>query len=722
MEQTVDNGPVKAELDNLMIKYEKLINRFAQHSFYIEVLRSCFQTLLSKGTLSEIMTKVLHQMQKAICYNNISVRKINKDPSDEPMLHTLYEIDSPEIAKSDFTSSKIWPLSIFSEDAINTLRSGQIYGGDVTRLPEKEKRYFRNRKILSFFVLPIHVQGKMWGVILFEDSKKRNLFDFEDIGLFSFCGDIIGCFLKYHEAEEAVRLGEKRLRLLADNTLDCIWRMDMNLTFTYVNPAVKQMFDYEPDEWIGSNLSDHCSKEEMEKMINILSTYMENSREPSGVLFETSLKHRNGKGIPVEILGKYLYDQNGSVAGLQGTTRNISERKEAEKERRRLSAQLRHSQKMEAIGTLAGGIAHDFNNILTAIVGYAELSLMDAKEKSRLSNNLREIYRAGDRATELVKQILTFCRQTELERQPMQISPIVKEALKLLRSSIPTTIEIKSSIKDNLGATMADPTQIHQVVMNLCTNAAQAMEKTGGKLTVTLDKTILGKNFRTMHPDITPGVYFQLTVADTGLGIPPEIMEKIFDPYFTTKKIEEGTGLGLSVSQGIVKSCGGEITVESTLNKGSIFRVYLPEINLNALQEEDKTIELPTGNQCILFVDDEPSLVDMGQQRLSRLGYQVEGYTSSVKALSQFQSNPTRYDLVITDMTMPVISGDRLARRLIEIRPDIPIILCTGYSRQISNEMAVACGIRSLLMKPITIKAMAETVKQVLSQKRSSDS
>ena len=709
----MDNGPVKVELDNLMVKYEKLMSRFAQHSFYTEVLRSCFQTLLSLGTLDDIMTKVLRQMQKAVGYSTISVRKVNMDPNDEPMLHTLYEIDPPEIVKSDFESSKIWPLSIFSENAIDKLRSGQIYGGDVTTLPEKEKLYFRNRKVVSFFILPIHIQGKMWGVILFEDLKKSNLFGSEDISLFSFFGDIVGCYLKYHEALETVRLGEDRLRLLADNTLDCIWHMDINLTFTYVSPAVKQMFDYKPDEWIGSNLSDHCSKQEMEKIIKLLST------KPSGVLFETSLKRRNGKNVPVEILGKAIYDQNGNVVGLQGTTRNISERKEAEKERQRLSAQLRHSQKMEAIGTLAGGIAHDFNNILTAIVGYAELSMMDAKENSRLSNNLREIYRAGSRATELVKQILTFCRQTELERQPMQISPIVKEALKLLRSSIPTTIEIDFFIKDNLGTTMADPTQIHQVVMNLCTNAAQAMEKTGGKLTVALDKTTLGNQFRTMHPDITPGVYFQLTVADTGHGISPEIMEKIFDPYFTTKKIEEGTGLGLSVSQGIVKSCGGEITVESKLNKGSIFKVYLPEISSNTLKEEDKVIELPTGSQCILFVDDEPALVDMGQQRLSRLGYQVEGYTSSVKALSQFQANPSRYDLVITDMTMPIISGDRLARRLIEIRPDIPIILCTGYSRQISNERASACGIRSLLMKPITIKAMAETVKQVLSHKNS---
>ena len=715
MEQTVDSDQAKAELDHLTIKYEGLKNRFVRHSFFMEMYGTCLQTLLSKGTADKKITKVMRMMQSVSGYNNISIRKINRGPKNNPMLHPLYEINSPELPQSVVTPTKPVPLSIFSKKAIDMFTSGQKYFKDVATLSGKEKFYFKDRNVLSILVLPILDSDLLWGLITLEDSFGKKRLSLEGINLFAFCGDIIACFLMRNEAEEAVRLGEKRLRLLADNTLDCIWRMDMNLTFTYVNPAVKQMFGYEPDEWIGTTLKEHCRPEEMEKMIKILSTYMENPSKPNGVLFETNLKHKNGKDVPVEILGKYLYDQNGNVVGLQGTTRNIHERKEAEKERQRLSAQLRHSQKMEAIGTLAGGIAHDFNNILTAIVGYAELSLMDAQQNTRLSGNLQEIYRAGSRATELVRQILTFCRQTEHEREPIQIAPIVKEALKLLRSSIPTTVEIESSIKNDLGTTMADPTQIHQVVMNLCTNAAQAMEKTGGKLTVTLERATLGKRFHMMHPDVMPGNYFRLTVSDTGHGIAPGIMEKIFDPYFTTKKIEEGTGLGLSVSQGIVKSCGGELTVESQVNKGSTFMVYLPEISRSALKKEEKIVELPTGNQRILFVDDESALVNMGRQRLSRLGYHVEGYTSSVEALAQFQANPGRYDLVITDMTMPVISGDQLARRLIEIRPDIPIILCTGYSRQISDKKATACGIRSLLMKPITIKEMAETVKRVLS-------
>ena len=715
MEQTVDSDQAKVELDHLRVRYEELKNRFVRHSFFMEMWGACLKILMSKGTADKKITKVMRVMQSVSGYNNISIRKVNMGSKKNPILHPLYEINSPELLKSNVTPTKPWPLSIFSKKAIDMFTSGQKYFGDVATLSGKEKFFFKDRKVLSFLVLPVLDNDLLWGLIILEDSFGRKKLSLEEIDLFGFCGDIIACVLMRNDAEEAVRLGEKRLRLLADNTLDCIWRMDMNLTFTYVNPAVKQMFGYEPEDWIGTTLKEHCRPEEMEKMVKILSTYMENPSKPSGVLFETNLKHKNGKDVPVEILGKYLYDQNGSVVGLQGTTRNIHERKEAEKERQRLSAQLRHSQKMEAVGTLAGGIAHDFNNILTAIVGYAELSLMDAHQNTRLSGNLQEIYRAGNRATELVKQILTFCRQTEHEREPIQIAPIVKEALKLLRSSIPTTIEIESTIKNDLGATMADPTQIHQVVMNLCTNAAQAMEKSGGKLTVTLEKAILGKRFHMMHPEVMPGKYFRLTVSDTGQGIAPGILEKIFDPYFTTKKIEEGTGLGLSVSQGIVKSCGGEITVESLVNKGSTFMVYLPEIKHSALKKAETVVELPTGHQNILFVDDESALVNMGRQRLARLGYKVDGYTSSVEALAQFQANPDKYDLVITDMTMPVISGDQLAKRLIEIRADIPIILCTGYNRQISNEKAAACGIRSLLMKPITIKEMAETVKRVLS-------
>lgn len=716
MEQTMDPDQAEEQTEQLTVKYEELKHRFARYSLLEQVWTDCSRILLSNESLDRALAKVLAKIKSATGCSSASIREIKMDSDEKPMLHTRHEAYSPQHSRGNYKSSKILPLSIYSQNAIDAFSAGKAYGGNVADLSEEETPYFSDQGIFSFLSLPVKVGGKWWGLLTLEYALHKTSIDLEDIRLLSICSDMLGGFFQRHQTEKALRTGEKKLRLLADNTLDCIWRMDMNLIFTYVNPAVKTMFGFEPKAWIGSPLSAHCSQAEMNKMINIISAYMEDPRDQSGVLFETTLKHANGSEVPVEILGKYLLNSNGELVGLQGTTRDISERKEAEKERQRLGAQLRHSQKMEAMGTLAGGIAHDFNNILTAIIGYAELSLMDAEENSRLSNNLQEIYRAGNRATELVKQILTFCRQTEHERQPIQISPIVKEALKLLRSSIPATIEISQSIDDNLAATMADATQIHQIVMNLCTNAAQAMEKSGGRLVVALEHAVLGTHFRTMHPDVESGNYIQLTVSDTGHGIPPNIIEKIFDPYFTTKKMGEGTGLGLSVIQGIIKSYGGEITVESIPGQGTIFRVYFPESDDAALEEETAASVLPIGDQRILFVDDEPALVDMGQQRLSRLGYKVEACTSSVEALSLFQDDSARFDLVITDMAMPVLSGDRLAKRLIEIRPGIPIILCTGFSKHISNEKAAACGIRAFLMKPITIKEMADTVKRVLLQ------
>ncbi|MGD9210415.1 MAG: ATP-binding protein [Desulfobacteraceae bacterium] len=712
----MESEQIKAKLKRLTAKYEELKKQTSKHIRLIQMGTDCLHTLLSRGALDKSMAEVLTRMKNVTGFNCVNIRKINMDTDDRPMLHTLYEIVSPQELISQLGPFKVWPLSIFSEKAVQKLTTGNPYGGKVSELPEKEHAYFYLRKLLSVIALPIRIKGTLWGLITLEDTMRDCTITSEEMCILGTCGDIIGCFFECHQAEEALRIGEKKLRLLAENTLDCIWHLDMNLNFTYVNSAVKSMFGYDPEEWIGSSLADHCNKDEMKRMIKIVNSYMEDEREQSGVLFETVLRHRNGEEILVEIVGKYLTDLENNVIGIQGTTRDISERKNAEEERLRLGAQLRHSQKMEAMGTLAGGIAHDFNNILTAIIGYTELSMMDVDENARLSNNLQEIYRAGNRATDLVKQILTFCRQTEHERRAIQISPIVKEALKLLRSSIPSTIDISPIIEENLGVIMADPTQIHQIVMNLCTNAAQAMEKNGGKLVVTLDRIILDSRFDTIHPDMELGPYIKLTVSDTGYGIPPEIIDKIFDPYFTTKKMGEGTGLGLSVSQGIVKSYGGEITVESSPKRGTIFRVYLPESSGVVQEQKEAGMELPTGNQRILFVDDEPALVDMGMQRLTRLGYQVEAHTNSIEALDFFQANPNHYDLVITDMTMPNLSGDRLAKRLIEIRPDIPIILCTGYSRQISDEKAAACGIRHFLMKPITIREMADTVKRVLHQ------
>jgi len=419
------------------------------------------------------------------------------------------------------------------------------------------------------------------------------------------------------------------------------------------------------------------------------------------------------------ITGKWYinYDRaikwvDGRFVKLQIAT-DISRIKDLEKESLRIQAQLQQAQKMEAIGTLAGGIAHDFNNILSAVIGYTEIALADVPEDTSQHSNLQEVLKAGSRARDLVKQILTFSRQTEQELKPVKINQIVRETLLLLRASLPTTVKISQDIQSD-SAVLADPTQIHQVIMNLCTNAAHALRAKGGQLKIDLSDVVLGGSFIEQHPYLSPGVYIKLRVIDTGHGMEKAIVDRIFDPFFTTKERGEGTGMGLAVVLGIIKSHGGTITVESEMGKGSTFNVFLPLIMREVDREVRTKAPIPTGTERILFIDDEKSLVDLGQQILERLGYRVTIRTSSVEALELFMEQPEKFDLVITDMTMPNMTGDDLAGKLMNIRADIPVILCTGYSERISRERAHDLGIKEFILKPIVMRELAKTVRGVL--------
>ncbi|WP_442875423.1 hybrid sensor histidine kinase/response regulator [Desulfobacula sp.] len=371
---------------------------------------------------------------------------------------------------------------------------------------------------------------------------------------------------------------------------------------------------------------------------------------------------------------------------------------------------------MEAIGTLAGGIAHDFNNILFPILGYADMLIEDVPEDSPFLKGLNGIYTSALRASELVKQILTFSRQEGSELTLMKTQPIIKEALKLIRSTIPATIKIKHYIRADCNAIKADPTQIHQIVMNLATNAYHAMEKTGGELKVSLKEIELGE-YDVITPDMIPGAYACLTIADTGKGMNKNLTEKIFDPFFTTKEIGKGTGMGLSVVHGIVMSMNGAIQVYSEPGKGTQFHVYLPvEKNLSEKQVTHSKIEIQGGTERILLVDDEEEIIAMEKQILERLGYQVTSRTGSVEALETFWADPDKFDLVITDMAMPNMPGDKLATGLIEIRSDIPILVCTGFSETMSEEKAASLGIKGFLMKPIVKKDLARKIREVLDE------
>ena len=392
---------------------------------------------------------------------------------------------------------------------------------------------------------------------------------------------------------------------------------------------------------------------------------------------------------------------------------DLTERIEAEKEKKDLGRQLRQAQKMEAVGTLAGGIAHDFNNILSAVIGFTEMAMEDAPPDSALTHNMEQVLQAGLRAKHLVQQILAFSRQSEHEMKPVQLDRIIKEACALLRASLPTTIDIRTDVR-TAAFIMGDPTQMHQVLMNLGTNAGHAMRDRGGRLVVMLREATLEEVREKGLPRMDAEAYLQLVVQDTGQGIPPTIMDRIFDPFFTTKEHTEGTGMGLSVAHGIIKSHGGLIDVESQVGRGTTFHIYLPKIMPRAKAHHHSALPLPSGSERVLLVDDETMLVDMGRQVLTRLGYQVTACTSSVEALQHFQNDPAAFDLVITDMTMPHLTGKELATALLKIKPALPIILCTGFSETITEETAKHIGIKAFILKPIVMSDLAETMRKVL--------
>ena len=403
----------------------------------------------------------------------------------------------------------------------------------------------------------------------------------------------------------------------------------------------------------------------------------------------------------------------GEVIRMAGVAEDMTEERRVQETLVKTERQFRQASRMEAIGTLAGGIAHDFNNILTAILGYTELGLASVPKGSRTQRNLQEVMTAGHRAKHLVLQILAFSRQSGQGKKPTPIHTVIQEALKLLRATIPATIEIRHSLMTK-ASVLADSTQLHQVVINLCTNAEYAMRETGDLLEIILeDWDVTEENVRSVS-GLQIGPHVRLTIQDNGAGMSSDVLERMFDPFFTTKPIGEGSGMGLAVVHGIVANHGGALMVDSMVGKGTKVEVYLPTIPTPAWDGSGDQDFIPVGKETILFVDDEETIVRLGKELLSQLGYTVEVHTSSQEALNAFRHNPQRFDLVITDQTMPGLTGEALSRELLRIRPELPIILCTGFSHIITAEKAKALGIQAYLMKPLAIRDLAPIVRHVL--------
>ena len=504
------------------------------------------------------------------------------------------------------------------------------------------------------------------------------------------------------KAKEALREGEEKYRSLFNNAQVGMFRSGIDDgKFVEANDALARMFGYEDRadildaEYIAAdNYVDPGMRETLLAIIREHGAFRN---------FEARLYRKDGSVAWFRHSG-LISPEKGYI---EGVIADITEEK-------RLKEQLLQAHKMESIGTLAGGIAHDFNNMLGIIVGNTELAMDDVPEWNPARNNLHEIRTASLQARDVVKQILAFSRISLQEMKPVRISPIITDSLKLLRSSIPTTIEIHQNISSEPNTVRGDPTQIHQVLINLCSNSAHAMREKGGVLEVSLKNIEIDEGSAIHHHGLSPGKYVRLTVSDTGHGIEPKILERIFDPYFTTKGVGEGSGMGLSVVHGIVKSHSGDISVSSEPGKGTTFQVFLPYIESKPGPEIEINVEIPRGRESILFVDDEKAMVDTIQPMIERLGYKVTARTSSIEALEAFRANPDRFDLVITDFTMPNMTGLELAKELLKLRSDILIILCTGYSEHINEEKAKGNGIRAFVMKPVVLNEISNTIRKVL--------
>jgi PAS domain S-box-containing protein len=516
------------------------------------------------------------------------------------------------------------------------------------------------------------------------------------------------------KAEQDLKANELFLNSVIENIPNMIFVKDAReLRFVRFNKAGEELLGYPRENLIGKSDYDFFPKEEADFFIAKDKEVLANKKlfdipeEPIQTR-EKGSRILHTKKIPI-------LDENEEPLFLLGISEDITDRKLALEEKMALESKLRQAQKMESIGTLAGGIAHDFNNILSAVMGYTELAKLDIDSPEILRKDLEEILRGANRAKNLVKQILTFSRKGDRELKPLRVQWIIKETLKLLRASIPTTVQITQNINPACETIVADSTEIHQLIMNLCTNAYHAMRETGGILNVSLQPVELTREKHGGNINLGPGSYLLLEISDTGVGMTKEVQDRIFEPYYTTKGKGDGTGLGMAVVHGIVTHLHGDISVYSDPGMGTTFKIYLPVVESQTEETQDDLVSsLPSGNERILVVDDEVNIVELSSKMLEGLGYEVTAFTNSMDALHEFQKEPDNFDLIITDMTMPNLTGAELSKQILTIQPDFPIILSTGFSEVINEEKAKSLGIRDFIMKPVVRSNLAMSVRKVL--------
>ena len=573
-------------------------------------------------------------------------------------------------------------------------------------------------------------------------STKGSVIDAEGAvtGIFGLARDIT--------EQKRVEESEKRLLALMDYNPSLIFLKDSHGRYIYLNKTYEQQFAHSKD-WRGKTDFDLWEKESAELFrahdaavlkSGRLMQFLEDSKDLNGkrhcwLCYKFPFTDANGEqcvgGIGIDdtervIVQEQLRERESELRRsrdelelrIQERTEELSNAyQNLQKEigdRESIEEQLRQSQKMEAIGTLAGGIAHDFNNILAAVIGFTEMAIDDVKDRPVTKKNLQRVMKSALRARDLVRQILAFSRRTSHDRSPLSLTPVVKETIQFLKASIPSTVDIRFSVNASSDTVLASPIEIQQILMNLATNASSAMEETGGSMKIGLNDIDFEPDSPVFGSDIIAGEYIQLSVKDTGVGMTPEVMRRVFDPFFTTRETGKGTGMGLSVVHGIVKGLQGMITVESKPGEGTTFRVILPKAKGEVKTKVPRAAAVPGGKEKILFIDDEELLSELGKEMLQRLGYHVTAFTDPAEALKLFSSDPSFFDLVITDQAMPHETGTALARKLLSLRPDIPIILCTGHGEMITPEEAGKMGIKKFLMKPLMRQELAKAVRLVL--------
>ncbi len=587
-----------------------------------------------------------------------------------------------------------WPRDSWLEKPFASL----VHPEDLPLAMEVFRRALEGESI-PLFGLRIQSQSGMWRDAEFTVGPQMK------------DGRVVGISGIARDMTERNRMAEERNRLatVIEHATEGVLVTTTGWSIEYANPAFERISDFTQAELTGRHARILSGGRGLEPgFYKVIQEALKRGEPWTGRI---TSNRKDGASYDVDATISPVRSRSGEITHYAVIERDVTREV-------RLEKQIRQAQKMEAIGALAGGIAHDFNNILSAILGYSELAMDRIPGDSPAQKDLDQVLRAGNRAKDLVKQILTFSRQNEQERRPIQVAPIVKETLKLLRATLPSTIEVRDrlSISNGEGTILADPTQVHQILMNLCTNAAHAMREKGGVLEVSVAGADLDADFVSRHPHVLPGPHLHLVVSDTGIGMQQEIIERIFEPFFTTKGAGEGTGMGLAVVHGIVESYNGLIKVYSEPGKGTAFHVFLPVVTKEGETRRDAlaVMPLPGGSERILLVDDEESIMQMMQERLQRLGYDVVARKCSLEALGTFREHPGAFDLVITDQTMPHLTGIDLAKEIQRVRPGMPIILCTGFSEVITAEKVGVLGIQKLLMKPVIFRELVESIRKAL--------